>query len=72
MVFVRRGTDNYDEDIKLHYQIELAKRGLKKKDVAHALGANYSMVSSAINGIVLKYPWPEKLRAQIDEYLENK
>lgn len=59
----------YDDKQKLHYTIELAKRNLTKVEVAKKLGYPKSMIGSALNGIQLKYPWPNIVREKVDNFL---
>ncbi|QHJ77349.1 MAG: hypothetical protein [Bacteriophage sp.] len=71
MAYTRQGIVSYDDKIKLHYQIELAKRGLKKTKIAHDLDINYTMLSNALNGVENGFAWPSTIREQVDEYFEN-
>ena len=67
---MNKNTKNvYDDKQKLHYTIELAKRNLTKVEVAKKLGYSKSMIGSALNGIQLKYPWPDVVRSKVDNFL---
>lgn len=63
---------HFDDKIKFHYQDELNRRRLNKREVANAIGVSYSSLVKALNGIVYeksRYPWPERYRKKVDQFL---
>lgn len=71
---IKQNQCHFDDKIRFHYQDELNRRRLNKREVANAIGVGYQSLVKALNGIKYdksSYPWPERYRKMVDKFLAD-